>query len=150
MRQRSLVLLLFLVAAPQIAYTDQEQDLVGVYACEGVNARGQSYRGIVEIILTGQVLQLRWTLDSGDVAYGLGLRDGKRLSVSYAADGTIGLVVYKIKGHRLTGRWTGPGATGTFAETLTRQKPGAAAPVVPSPSPHQQPPHRGRSREANG
>lgn len=147
-RLLALTFLLVLIANTPMAHADHEQELVGVYRCEGHNPDGEVYRGIVEIILTGHVLQLRWTMENGYVAYGMGLRDRKRLSVSYAGESVLGLVVYEIKGTTLRGRWTGPGATVTFSETLTKQKPGETLTPPPPPvSPHKL---GGTSREVAG
>jgi hypothetical protein len=98
-------------------------DFSGVYKCDGRNADGSPYEGIVEIMKVQNTYRVRWTLARGQVHVGLGIATNDFLSVSYYSEGGAGVIVYgaESNGERLVGRWTELGAQGElFTETLTK------------------------------
>ena len=125
-RMRALVWVLTaaVVCLSPVAHAQQaeEQDISGVYRCDGTNPAGKTYRGVVEIIKVRDTFQLRWTFpQSDDAALGIGILSNGVLAVSYYGGDTAGVVVYKITaGKPLVGEWTIVGSEGIFKETLTR------------------------------
>lgn len=115
-----IVLLLIPVAAAALQPpTAPATQITGVYYCEGTNGDGSPYHGLVTITRKGESYYLWWDLQPAATALGLGLREGDTLAVSYYGHNT-GVIVYRIQGNRLVGRWTVPGADGPPAsETLT-------------------------------
>ena len=122
-------LLSMTVPAPMLA-----QDLTGTYQCEGVGPNGTKYRGIVEITQNDQTYRVKWTVAPDGVYFGIGVRKGDQLAVSYLGQ-VLGVVLYKIeKGPRFVGDWTVTGANGhVFTETLTKMSLRAATPAEPKP-----------------
>ena len=96
-----------------------ENDLTGVYSCEGRNPDGSPYAGIVEIVKVQDTYLVRWTLSTDSQVVGVGIVSGGALSVSYFG-GSPALVVYSVTTvGRLDGKWTMGGAEGSvFSETL--------------------------------
>jgi hypothetical protein len=66
---------------------------------------------------------MSWTI-GGQTHTGIAIVDGSTLSSSWAIRGssTHGIVVYRIEGSRLVGRWAQTGSTRLGRETLTRVK----------------------------
>jgi hypothetical protein len=73
---------------------------------------GASYSGSVAITQTAQSYELDWKLADGSGYKGLGVEEGSLLGVGWGNDGAKGVIVYKINGGELDGRWTGPGLNG--------------------------------------
>ena len=138
-RMSLLVLLLVSLAGPSNGTAHAEEpDLTGIYLCDGVNAQGNAYRGIVEIIRTNDTFNVKWTFPrSNDTARGIGIASNGVLAVSYYGSRTAGVVVYKIDvGTTLVGVWTVAGVDGgVFTETLTRFPPGGQLPEGLDPHP---------------
>jgi hypothetical protein len=106
------------IAAPDV--TPTQNDLVGVYKCEGHNPDGSSYQGVVEIMKVQDTFRVRWTLSDDATVMGVGILSSGVLSVGYFA-GAPAIAVYKIDGQRLVGEWTMGGAEGAvYPETLTK------------------------------
>lgn len=104
------------------ALAAEAPDVSGMYICDGVNAEGRPYRGIVEIVRNEDAFELKWTFPTSDESsLGVGIVTNGVLAVSYYGGTTSGVVVYKIDGgKKMTGEWTVAGGGGVFRETLTR------------------------------
>lgn|SRR5688500_3520439 len=114
----ALLLLLVVAGAVTGAQPPPAADLAGSYLCEGTNSDGSVYQGVVTIVRRADAYYVLWELQPGITAFGVGLREGDTLGVSYYGPNT-GVIVYRIDGDRLIGRWTVPGAERLAAETLT-------------------------------
>lgn len=84
-----------------------DADLPGYYICKG-KQDGKPYSGVASIRKIGDVYLVHWYV--GDGFYGIGIRQGDRFSVSWAAskEGKItrGINVYRIEaGPKLIGKW---------------------------------------------
>src|SRR5262245_39294427 len=127
-RTLSLVLLLGVIpvtAAP--APADKPVNIVGVYACEGDNADGGTYKGKTEITKKGDTYSVQWTIGESETYEGVGIRNGNILSVTWKSGNASGIVVYTIekgdKGPKLSGKWSPlPGDGKLMSETLTYEK----------------------------
>ena len=131
----ALLLLLAVAVAVTGAQTATTADLAGTYLCEGTNSDGTPYHGVVNIARRADAYYLWWELQPDITAFGVGLREGDTLGVSYYGPNT-GVIVYRIDGDRLIGRWTVPGADGLASETLTPidhapQRPPGRSPDAP-------------------
>jgi hypothetical protein len=114
----ALLLLLVVSGAVTSAQPPPPADLAGSYVCEGTNGDGSAYQGFVTIVRRADAYYVLWELQPGVTAFGVGLREGNTLGVSYYGPNT-GVIVYRIDGQRLVGRWTVPGADRLASETLT-------------------------------
>ncbi len=86
---------------------------------DGRNVDGSSYQGAVQIARTGSVVHLRWDLDGArNTHQGVGLLDGNRLAAAWTASPSGGVVIYKVNGGTLTGRWASYGSTTEAVENL--------------------------------
>lgn len=102
----------------------------GVYVAAGVDAEGHEYRRAVDIERRGDRFTVTWVAAEvvGQAVIleptwvGIGIATGDALSVSFVAEDTFGIIVYKVGGDgQLSGRWTVAGEDETiFSETLTR------------------------------
>jgi hypothetical protein len=94
-------------------------DVSGVYRCTGSVGDDKPYSGIVVIEKWGESYHLQWYFPAGLAAVGVGVLNGDALAVSYVAP-AVGVILYRLDGQQLTGRWTQPEANGAvFSETLT-------------------------------
>lgn len=105
----------------------------GVYHAVGKTAAGKAYEGDVAIEPLGHVKAVLWRLNSGDAYKGIGWEAGSVFGVAYGSSRSFGLVVYRVDGGRLDGRWSvaaqngkgmgrevlegPPGLSGTYAIT---------------------------------
>jgi hypothetical protein len=99
----------------------QDEDLSGTYTVKGTTAEGREYEGTCRISKEGDCYKLRWKIGEGSQT-GLGIRQGEVLAVSFT-DGKefAGVVAYRIRGGRLTGKWAAFGGEGKiYTETLTK------------------------------
>lgn len=112
------LLLMAVAAAATRAQVPTRTDIVGTYSCRGVNSDGSAYHGVVTIVRRADAYYLLWELQPGVTALGVGIREGDTLGVSYYGPNT-GIIVYRIDGNQLIGRWTMPGAGALASETLT-------------------------------
>jgi hypothetical protein len=78
----------------------------GLYKAAGKTPAGKTYDGDVEIAPLGKVLAVLWRLGTGDAYKGIGLESGSVFGVAYSIDRPFGLVIYRIKGGELDGRWS--------------------------------------------
>ena len=111
-----------LMLATPLAQAAPNDDLSGLYRCEGTNPDGKPYRGTVEIVKNDQTYRVKWTMGQRGASFGIGVVRGDVLAVSYYTGGNLGVVVYRIvKGPQLIGEWTVLGADGQlFPEKLTK------------------------------
>jgi hypothetical protein len=107
-------------AIRSIAAPDEPPDLTGIYECKGTNPDGTDYKGVVAIDRVRETFRIRWGLPDGMVT-GVGIFSNGVLSVSYYG-GAPAVVVYRVEGNQLVGRWAMAGAEEgmIFAETLTK------------------------------
>ena len=102
----------------------------GVYIATGVDREGHEYRRAVDIERHGDRFTVMWvaaevvgqTVILEPTWVGVGIATGDALSVSFVAEDTFGIIVYKFGGDgQLSGRWTVAGEDETiYSETLTR------------------------------
>jgi len=102
-----------------------EIDIEGYYSCKGIDNL-KNYNGIAVITKKEEVYVVQWMVAMGGGFYGVGIRQGNTLAVSWAIPGDAkgvvrGINVYQIeKGPRLAGEWaTLPGRGTVNRETLT-------------------------------
>ncbi len=96
-------------------------DVTGFYRVRGKGVNG-SYSGEVTITREKEVYSVVWSLDDGSQIVGVGLLEGNVFSVAWqAGDMLPGVVVYRVEGDKLVGRWTVAGETSVWTETLTRK-----------------------------
>jgi hypothetical protein len=100
-------------------------DIDGYYSCKGLDNL-KNYSGIAVITKKEEVYVVQWMVAMGGGFYGVGIRQGNTLAVSWALPGDSkgvvrGINVYQIeKGPRLVGEWaTLPGRGTVNRETLT-------------------------------
>ena len=107
----------------------RQEDLSGVYSCEGKNYDGGAYAGTVVIHRNGEGYMLLWSIGS-QIHQGVALREGDLLSSSWTTAGMPGgIVVYKIQSDRkLVGRYTDfGGQIGTETLTFLSREPHASS-----------------------
>jgi hypothetical protein len=102
-----------------------EIDIDGYYTCKGIDNL-KNYNGIAVITKKEEVYVVQWMVGMGASFFGVGIRQGDTLAVSWALPGDVkgvvrGINVYHIeKGPRLVGEWaTLPGRGTVNRETLT-------------------------------
>ena len=142
----ALVIVTTSLTAPA-ARSEDHPALSGLYLCEGTDATGSVYRGVVQIATHRNSVILIWMFPDGTgrgalrpSAVGVGIANGSSLSVSYYNGTMAGLVVYRIEqeSQRLVGEWTAVGGDGTlYSETLTKLAVEATDPDVNEPPPPQ-------------
>ena len=103
---------------PMARVADPETlDIVGDYAGNGSDINGAKYTVEVKIEKENDAYKVTWKMPDGQSYVGVGIRNGKLLSVSWATQLgtklTIGLTVYDIqKDGSLKGKWSMIGARG--------------------------------------
>ncbi|NLH49701.1 MAG: hypothetical protein GX444_14035 [Myxococcales bacterium] len=119
MKRCFFVLSLLLLLWPVFAFAG---DIEGTYNCEGTNPNGGAYKGTVSIIKNDANYNVTWTIGA-QVYVGVGLLEGDSFAVGYAdtKQGWFGIVVYKVKGDKLSGSWAMHGSGKNGTETLTRR-----------------------------
>lgn len=108
--------------------TQRPSAVEGTYDCVGDAPGGGQYEGSVRITRSGDVYNLTWSI-AGSQHSGIAFLDGDRLCSSWAVRDqsgeffvTHGVVVYKVAGSRLEGKFIEyPGEGGVLTETLTRR-----------------------------
>jgi hypothetical protein len=96
----------------------------GLYKATGRTPAGQTYDGDVEIAPLGKVLAVLWRLGTGDAYKGIGLESGPVFGVAYSIDKPFGLVIYRVKGGELDGRWSLAAENGAAIGHEVLQGPG--------------------------
>ena len=125
-------------------------ELPGLYDCQGTGADGRPYRGAVVIQPDGSRFLLQWYVATELTAVGVGIREGNMLAVSFYSADAGGVVLYRIDGDKLVGRWSAPLTNGqVFEEILTRA---ANQPAPPEAAPSKPPttPRPSRTRPFGG
>jgi hypothetical protein len=99
----------------------------GVYDLEGHNPQGgPPYKGTVSIRREGDLYRLQWRIGQSQSQIGVGLLDGRVLSVGYLdrSGGDCGVVSYRLDGeNRLRGDWISVGGRTPGHEILTWNRP---------------------------
>jgi hypothetical protein len=102
-----------------------ETEIDGYYVCKGIDNL-KDYTGITVITKKEEVYLVQWMVGMGGGFFGVGIRQGDTLAVSWALPGDVkgvvrGINMYHIeKGPRLVGEWaTLPGRGTVNRETLT-------------------------------
>lgn len=85
---------------------------------------GNAYRGQLAMKKSGDVFELRWTIDRTPAYSGLGIEEGSELGVGWGTGNGHGIVVYRIQGGTLRGRWASPGTQGQIGTEDLRGPPG--------------------------
>lgn len=87
---------------------------------EGKNPDGSPYSGTATISSHGDYDTLSWTISGagGGNYVGVGIETGGVLAVGYG-ESKPGVVVYKVNGGSLTGKWAMSGASGLGTENLS-------------------------------
>ncbi len=106
-------------AAPAPAAPTAGQGFTGNYTIQsGRNADGSEYKGNVTVSKSGDYDLLSWTITSGGSNFtGVGVESGDLLGVGWGKAKT-GVVVYKVSGGLLNGKWAMAGASGLGTEEL--------------------------------
>lgn len=138
-RRPLLLAMLLLVAVRGDVLTQAPStNITGTYGCAGTNPNGTPYAGRVGLVQHGETWDLRWELNGGQTALGIGLLRQNVLAVIFqTSDGFIGLAVYTVEPAtetapmRLVGHWLDPDGGGTYTETLTQMT--TTEPRVPVP-----------------
>lgn len=104
-------------------------DISGYYSCEGQEAGGKTYNGVVTIRRKNDVYVVQWVIGEGSNFTGVGIRQGNGFSAGWASPGPNGVVMRGVNTYRidsisgsprLSGRWTSlPGNGLVQSETLT-------------------------------
>lgn len=97
-------------------------DFAGSYTIESASnpTGGGSYSGTVTVNGTGDVYSLTWLIANSPGYNGVALGVGNTLGVGWGMGKRFGVVVYRIKGETLTGRWaTAESGAGVGTEELT-------------------------------
>jgi hypothetical protein len=113
-----------LALSPTAPLADPEKaDITGEYAGAGTDINGAKYTVTVKIEEDGDTFKVTWKMPDGQSYIGVGIRNGKLLSVSWATQAgtrlTVGVTVYEVqKNATLKGRWSMIGAKGKVSEEL--------------------------------
>ncbi len=85
----------------------QATNLPGIYSISrGVGANNSEYTGKVKILGLGEDrYELYWRIPDTREYQGIGLLDHGKLCVAYSSNTGVGLVIYKIDGGKLSGKW---------------------------------------------
>lgn len=103
---RSLQALLLLACLGLGGAAAAADEMVGRYTADGTTPQGKSYAGDVQIEQLGALHVVLWKLQGSEAYKGVGIRQGDVLGAAYGGPDTkFGLVVYKINGGTLEGRW---------------------------------------------
>lgn len=108
------------VAQPTPVATPDPDGIAGSYRiAAAANPGGSAYTGSVAITRSGGVYRLGWTI-AGSAGYaGVGLHVGGVLGVGWSTGGAPGVVVYKVDGGKLDGRWASGSGGGVGVEVLS-------------------------------
>jgi hypothetical protein len=104
---------------PTPVATPDPDGIAGTYRIASAsNPGGSSYTGSVAITRSGDVYHLDWTIAGSPGYVGVGLHVGGVLGVGWSTSGAPGVVVYKVDGGKLDGRWATGAASGVGTEVL--------------------------------
>ena len=85
---------------------------------------GKPYGGQVALSKTGEVFQLRWSIDNTPPYTGVGIEEGNVLGVGWGVGSNQGIVVYRIQGGTLRGRWASSATRGHVGTEDLQGPPG--------------------------
>jgi hypothetical protein len=82
-------------------------DLAGTYSITSAAnpGGGGGYQGSVSITPAGDIYKIAWTIPNSPSYSGVAILEGSTLGVGWGMGAQYGVVVYKINGGKLTGRW---------------------------------------------
>ncbi|MGX9966956.1 hypothetical protein ACVFYP_26775 [Roseomonas sp. F4] len=108
-----------LVALPLLASPAAAQR-AGAYVVEGSGADGSRYSGAAQITPTGpQTWRVTWRV-AGETIEGVGVDNGRVLSVAYIQAGVLGSALYEVQPDgSLAGLWTSGREGGLGRETMS-------------------------------
>jgi hypothetical protein len=122
----------------------------GVYIARGVDALGNQYRRAVDIERHGERFTVTWVAAEvvGQAVIleptwvGVGVAIGETLAVSFVAEDTLGIMVYKFGDEgQVSGHWTQAGDDETvYSETLTKLPDLLPEPAAADPPDDRAPP----------
>lgn len=92
------------VIGQETATKSDDDEIEGTYQVAGKDIDGE-YEGTLDISRSGDTYQFNWTVDNQTLR-GVGLRSDEWLIVGWGPQDKIGVLDYKIKGDKATGRWT--------------------------------------------
>lgn len=97
-------------------------DPSGNYTFVGTDLEGQTYKGDLQIVKSGEVYELVYTYEDGSVQEGSAVGDDSFLSYGYADDDELGVGLMVAKdGGKWEGIWTHLGASKMSTEEWTRK-----------------------------
>lgn len=85
---------------------------------------GNAYQGQVAVRKQGDVFDLHWTIQSTPPYRGVGIQEGNVLAVGWGTGSGHGVVVYRIQGGTLRGRWASPATQGRVGTEDLQGPPG--------------------------
>jgi hypothetical protein len=90
----------------------QVGDLSGKYTIQSATnpGGGGGYKGTVNITKTGDVYKLAWAIPNSPPYSGVALTEGSTLAVGWGMGARYGVVVYRINGGKLSGKWATAGS----------------------------------------
>jgi hypothetical protein len=95
------------------------REIAGTYNAHGTGVDGKEYTSTVTITKNADTYLIHWKFDGGGFD-GVGLRDGDSLAVGWNNHNMAGVVLYKLHGDTLEGRWADGSSNGkSYTETLT-------------------------------
>jgi hypothetical protein len=80
---------------------------------------GAAYTGTVQISRVGEVYQLAWSIPGTPPYRGVGIEMDGVLAVGWSSGGSPGVVVYRVTGGQLAGKWAAGSGGGLGTENLS-------------------------------
>ncbi len=81
-------------------------DLTGFYSVKGANPGGSGeYAGELKLTKNGDVYNVEWAIANSPPYKGVALLNGDNLGVGWGMGAAFGVVVYKVSGGKLQGKW---------------------------------------------
>jgi hypothetical protein len=107
-----------LVFATMTAWADPS----GNYSFEGTDLDGETYKGDLQIVKSGEVYELTYTYEDGTVQEGSAVGDDTFLAYGYADEDELGVGLMNAKdGGKWEGIWTHLGASKISIERWTKK-----------------------------
>lgn len=112
----SIFLLTEVLCFPHFVFADS---LSGTYTITlGLNPSKTTYKGTVDITDIAQTYKLIWKIPVSPVYGGIGIIIDNILCVGWSSGGDYGVVVYKVEGGNLKGKWAILGSDAIGSEDL--------------------------------
>jgi len=106
-------------APPAPVATADPDGIAGSYRIvRAANPGGSAYGGSVAITRGGDVYRFGWTIPGSPGYVGVGLHVGSLLGVGWSTGSAPGVVVYKVNGGKLDGKWATGSGNGVGTEVL--------------------------------